>query len=78
MSGFSSPSRDDPPAQTVRTIGRLAQILIELRDEYADRPREDTMAQIVQRLDELVTLRDELATKLEAQREPDRDHRFTN
>jgi hypothetical protein len=78
MSGFSSPSRDDSPAQTVRTIGRLAHILIELRDEYAERPREDTMAQIVQRLDELITLRDELATKLEAQREPDHDHRFSS
>ncbi|CAN5834667.1 hypothetical protein BH20CHL3_BH20CHL3_11100 [soil metagenome] len=54
MSGFSSPSRDASPAQTVRTIGRLAQILIELRDEYAERPREDTMSQIEQRLDELV------------------------
>ena len=68
MSGFSSPSRDDSPALTVRTIGRLAHILIELRDEYAERPREDTMDQIVQRLDELALLHDELATKLEAER----------
>jgi hypothetical protein len=65
MSGFSSPSRDDSPAQTVRTVGRLSQILIELRDEYAERPREDTMDQIIQRLDELVALRDELRAKVE-------------
>lgn len=69
MSGFSSPSRDESPAQTVRTIGRLAQMLIELRDEYAVRPREDTMAQIEQRLDELVLLRDELKSKLDHDRE---------
>jgi hypothetical protein len=69
MSGFSSPSRDESPAQTVRTIGRLAQMLIELRDEYAVRPREDTMSQIEQRLDELLELRDELKAKLEHERE---------
>jgi len=69
MSGFSSPSRDESPAQTVRTIGRLAQILIELRDEYAERPRDDTMSQIEQRLDELVLLRDELKSKLEHARD---------
>jgi hypothetical protein len=39
-------------------------MLIELRDEYVERPREDTMAQIEQRLDDLVALRDELKTKL--------------
>ncbi len=64
MSGFSSPSREESPVQTVRTIGRLAQMLIELRDEYVERPREDTMAQIEQRLDDLIELRDELKTKL--------------
>jgi len=64
MSGFSSPSRDESPTQTVRTIGRLAQMLIELRDEYVARPREDTMAQIEQRLDDLLELRTELKTKL--------------
>ena len=77
MSGFSSPSRDDSPAQMVRTIGRLAHILVELRDEYVERPREDTMAQIVQRLDELVALRDELAGKLELERESESPRRFT-
>ena len=64
MSGFSTPSRSDSPAQIVRTIGRLAQILIELRDEYAERPREDTMAQIEQRLDELMDLRESLHNSL--------------
>ncbi|HYI25929.1 MAG TPA: hypothetical protein VD767_11010 [Thermomicrobiales bacterium] len=65
MSGFGSPTRDDTPAQTVRTIGRLAQMLIELRDEYAERPRDDTMEQIEQRLDEIIALREELRQQLE-------------
>ena len=65
MSGFGSPTRDDTPAQTVRTIGRLAQMLLELRDEYTERPREDTMSQIEKRLDELIELREELRQKLE-------------
>ncbi len=65
MSGFSTPSRSDSPAQIVRTIGRLAQMLIELRDEYAERPRDDTMAQIEQRLDELMELRESLHNSLE-------------
>jgi predicted component of type VI protein secretion system len=64
MSGFSTPSRSDSPAQIVRTIGRLAQILIELRDEYAERPRDDTMTQIEQRLDELMELRESLHSRL--------------
>jgi prefoldin subunit 5 len=68
MSGFGSPTRDDTPAQTVRTIGRLAQMLIELRDEYAERPREDTMEQIEKRLDELIELREELRQRLEQSR----------
>ncbi len=75
MSGFSSASRDDSPALTVRTIGRLAHILIELRDEYADRPREDTAEQIIQRIDELVALRDDLSTKLANERENGAEHR---
>lgn len=69
MSGFGSPTRDDNPVQTVRTIGRLAQMLIELRDEYTERPREDTMEQIEKRLDELIGLREELRQKLAHARE---------
>ena len=37
----------------VRTIGRLAQMLLELRDEYERRPRSDTLTQIDQRLNDL-------------------------
>lgn len=53
-------SREDDPVHLVRTIARVAQILIELRDEYVDRPRDDILVQFQQRLDDLVVLRDEL------------------
>lgn len=65
MSGYNTPSREEPAVQTVRTIARVAQMLIELRDEYVERPREDLLEQIEQRLDDLVELRTELKTKLE-------------
>lgn len=69
MSGYTLTSRDDDPMQTVRTIGRLAQMLIELRDEYASRPREDTLQQIERRLTDLIELRAELQQKMAKQAE---------
>ena len=32
------PSREDDPVHTVRTIARIAQMIIELRDEYVASP----------------------------------------
>jgi len=60
MSGYSVPSREDDPIHTVRTIGRIAQMIIELRDEYVRRPRPDILQQIEQRLDDLISQREEL------------------
>ncbi len=68
MSGFGAGSRDDSPVQVVRTMGRLASILVELRDEYVARPRESTMSQIEQRLEELMELRETLRLSLEQER----------
>ncbi len=65
MSGYSVPSREDDPVHTVRTIGRLSQMLIELRDEYVARPRAETLAQIEQRLDDLMMQRDALRVRIE-------------
>jgi len=59
-------SREDDPVHTIRTVSRLAQMLIELRDEYVERPRPDTLAQFQQRLDDMCALRDELAAKIAA------------
>lgn len=64
MSGYTLPSREDDPVHTVRTIARIAQILIELRDEYVQRPRPDILRQIEQRLDDLAALRDDLKQRI--------------
>ena len=65
VSGYMTASREDDPVHTVRTIARIAQILIELRDEYVARPRADTLVQFRQRLDDMLALRDELAQRAE-------------
>jgi hypothetical protein len=64
MSGYTVPSREDDPVHTVRTIGRIAQMLIELRNEYVEQPRTDILEQIVQRLDDLLAQRDELQHRI--------------
>ncbi len=64
MPPYSLPTREDDPVHLVRMIGRLAQMVIELRDEYVREPRADTLEQIERRLDELSNLRDQLREKL--------------
>lgn len=64
MSGYATPSREDDPVHTVRTIGRLCQMIIELRDEYVKRPRPDILQQIEQRLDDLLAQRQELRHRI--------------
>lgn len=65
MSGYSYASREGDPVHTVRTIGRLAQMIIELRDEYVQRPRADLLVQIDQRMTDLEALHDELRVRME-------------
>ncbi len=48
---FADQERD--PVYIVRTIGRLCQMLLELRDEYLQEPSADTMDQIERRLLEM-------------------------
>ena len=64
MSGYSVPSREDDPVHTVRTIGRIAQIIIELRDEYVARPRPEILAQIDQRLEDLISQQEDLRHRM--------------
>jgi hypothetical protein len=64
MSGYTLPSREDDPIHTVRTIGRIAQMLIELRDEYVKRPRTAILEQIEQRLDDLIAQRTDLQHRI--------------
>ena len=63
-SGYSMPSREDDPVHTVRAIGRMAQIIIELRNDYVDRPRRDTLEQIDERLTDLDALRSQLHERM--------------
>jgi hypothetical protein len=48
----------------VRTIGRLAQMIIELRDEYVARPRPDLLVQIDQRMTDLLAQQHELRARM--------------
>lgn len=69
--GYAVPSREDDPVHTVRTIARIAQIIIELRDEYVERPRPDILRQIEQRLDDLIAQRAELRQRIAHAPPPD-------
>lgn len=64
MSGYTYATREHDPVHTVRTIGRLAQMIIELRDEYVSRPRADLLVQIDQRLTDLLELQDDLRARM--------------
>ena len=64
MSSYAVASREDDPIHTVRTIARIAQMLIELRDEYVARPRPEILAQIEQRLDDLLAQREDLKHRI--------------
>lgn len=67
MAGFTMGSVNDDPVQIVRTIARISQMIIELRDEYVQNHRDDVLDQIERRLDEL----EELHQQLHARRERD-------
>lgn len=71
MAGYSIPTRESDPVHTVRTIGRLAQMFLELRDEYVRDPRPDTMDQILRRLDEINRLSEELKERVNTDEDAD-------
>lgn len=60
MSGYTLPTGEHDPIHLVRTISRLAQMLVEIRDEYINDPRPDTLDQFERRLDEISTLQRQL------------------
>lgn len=64
MSGYTYATREDDPVHTVRAIGRVAQMVCELRDEYVARPRPELLLQIDQRLDNLQELRIQLRERM--------------
>jgi hypothetical protein len=57
---YATPTREGDVIHTIRIVGRLAQMLLDLRDEYERRPRPDLVDEIEQRIGELAALRDEL------------------
>jgi hypothetical protein len=69
MPGYSLPTRETDPVHTVRTIGRLAQMVLELRDEYVRDPRPDTLDQILRRLEEINRIAESLRAQLQAETE---------
>jgi hypothetical protein len=65
LSGYSMPTGEDDPVHIVRMIGRLAHMVLELRDEYVETHRDDSLEQLDRRLHEL----NDLHAKLRAARE---------
>ena len=65
MTGFTMGSVNDDPLQIVRTIARISQMIIELRDEYVQQQRDDVLDQIERRLDELHDLHQQLHARRE-------------
>ncbi len=66
MSDYGAPDPEHDPAQLVRMIGRLAQMIIELRDEYVANHRDDDLDQLERRLDEMGRLHEQLRRAREA------------
>lgn len=60
MTERAFPDPDSDPIYLIRTAGRLAQMLLEIRDEYINDPRPDTLDQFERRLGELTELGDQL------------------
>ncbi len=62
---FTDPFRPQDQIEQVRKIGRLAQVLLEMRSEYEQKPRRAILDQIVARIDELSVLGAEVRHALE-------------
>jgi predicted translin family RNA/ssDNA-binding protein len=67
MTGYTLPTGEDDPVNLVRMIGRLAQMVQELRDEYVDTRRDDALDQLDRRLEELEHLHQQLRRLREEQ-----------
>jgi hypothetical protein len=63
---FTDPFRPQDQIDQVRKVGRLAQLLLEMRSEYERKPRRALLDQIIARIDELSALRTEMSKALEA------------
>ena len=61
---FTEPVKATDPIETVKKIARLATLLLELRDEYQRRQRNDILEQIKQRAAELNMLAQDLPVEI--------------
>lgn len=66
MAGLNMGSINDDPVQIVRTIARISQMLVELRDEYLESKSDEVLDRIERRLEELQDLKDQLHTRRES------------
>lgn len=66
MAGLNMGSINDDPVQIVRTIARISQMLVELRDEYLQSKSDDSLDQIDRRLEELHELQQQLRARRDA------------
>lgn len=65
MAGLSMEAINDDPVQIIRTIARISQMLVELRDEYLRDKSDDALDQIERRLEELHVLAEQLHARRE-------------
>jgi hypothetical protein len=63
---FTDPYKPQDQIEQVRKVGRLAQIILDMRVEYERRPRPETLAQIVARIAEMETARAEIVAHMAA------------
>ena len=63
---FTDPYKPQDQIEQVRKVGRLAQIILDMRAEYERRPRPETLAQILARIAEMDALRAEITAHLAA------------
>ncbi len=61
---FIDPFRPQDHIDEVRKIGRLAQVLLDLRNEYEHKPRRILLEQLVERINEITALQAELTKAL--------------
>ena len=69
---FTDPYKPQDQIEQVRKVGRLAQIILDMRAEYERRPRPETLGQIVARIAEMDDVRAEIVAHMPAAVAPER------
>ncbi len=61
---FTDPYKPQDQIEQVRKVGRLAQIILDMRAEYERRPRAEILGQIVARIAEMEAVRADIVAHL--------------